>query len=228
MSDTITQKKRSIYWNFEIYEDSAPEDYLEILKSFQVSFALSPWHDRDMWTKQDEADNAQRVAGTPKKKHRHGVFKFESMKSFGQVKELTDKLNAPIPQRTLSISKSVQYFIHKNDPEKAQYSKSDIYDYCFGVEEYFISSPTLLEKKMYLREMVCWAKENKILRMNQLVDEALENREDTWGKLFENTPLWTMEKYINGLWQQYDGGKEKKDLKKDMGGLALEALTSKE
>jgi hypothetical protein len=221
---TISQntKKRSIYWNFELYEESAPTDYLEILKSFQVSFALSPWHDHDNWSKQDELDNPAHIAGTPKKKHRHGIFKFEGMKSFDQVKELTTKLNAPIPIRTISITKSVQYFVHKNDPEKYQYDKSEIIDYCFGVEEYFTATATLLEKRQYLREMVAWAKENKILRMNQLIDEALYNRADTWAKLFEDSPRWAIEKYINAQWQENESLRKTPTVEKDMVERALE------
>lgn len=205
----VNKKKRSIYWNFEFYEESVVENYLEVLKSFQVSFALSPWHDKDVYSKQNEQDNPKNIAGTPKKKHRHGIFKFESMKSYDQVKELTDSINAPIPIRTISITKSVQYFIHKNDPEKYQYSKADIVDYCFGVEEYFIESPTLLEKKQYLHEMVIWAKENKIVRMNDLIDEALNNRKDSWAKLFEESPRWAIEKYINGQWQKNEEVKKR-------------------
>lgn len=203
-----TTTKRSIYWNFEIYKESAPANYLEILKSFQISFALSPWHDKDKWSLLDEEKNPEHKAGTAKKAHQHGIFKFDSLKSYAQVKELTDKLNAPRPEVTKSISKSVQYFIHKNDPEKYQYEKSDIYDYCFGIEDYFVTPPTKAEEKQYLREMVAWCDSENVVRMNDLINEALKNHEDTWAKIFESRPLWTIERFVNGKWQEKEEKKK--------------------
>jgi hypothetical protein len=125
------------------------------------------------------------------------------------------------------VNKSVQYFIHKNDPEKYQYSKADIYAYAVDVEEYFISSPTLLQKKQYLSEMRLWAKENNITRMNDLIDEALDNRQDTWACLFNESPRWAIEKYINGQWQANEATKKNSSFipqAGDLGDLVDQAL----
>lgn len=201
-------KKRSTYWGFLLYKESAPKNYLEILKSFQVDFCLSPLHDKDVWTQQDEQDNPEHIAGTPKKEHIHGIFRFQSMKSFSQVKELTDKLNAPFPIRIISISKSVQYFVHKNDPEKHQYDRKDIVDYCFGVDDYFITQPTIAEKIQYLDDMRIWVRKNSVVRFSDLMDEAMGNRLDTWGRLFTDSPRWSIERYINGCWQEKEAKKK--------------------
>src|SRR5574344_445915 len=125
-----------------------------------------------------------------------------------RVKISAAAVTATNPIRTISITKSVQYFIHKNDPEKYQYKKDGIIDYCFGVEEYFINAPTMVEKRLYLQEMVTWAKENKIIRMNQLIDEALKNHTDTWARVFEDSPRWTIERYINAQWQEKESEKK--------------------
>ncbi len=231
MNQSIPQNggnvKRSQYWCFIFYEESVNPDYLEILKNEQVSFALSPWHDRDTWSSLDEKKNPEHKAGTPKKKHRHGVLIFSSLKSYEQVKEITDEIGALRPERSKDINKSIQYFIHKNDPEKFQYDKADIYSYAVDIEEYFISSPTLLQKKQYLAEMVAWSKQNQIIRMNDLIDEALNNRADTWACLFNESPRWAIEKYINGQWQAKEAGKktfipQAGDI--DLGDLASQAL----
>lgn len=203
MKQSITHKtKRSQYWSFILYEDSVRSDYIEYLRNEQVAFALSPWHDRDTWSNKDEQENPQHIAGTLKKKHRHGILIFSSLKSYEQAKEITDIIQALPPQRTNDINRSVQYFIHKNDPEKYQYEKKDIVSYAVNIDDFFLASPTIAEKKQYLAEMVEWCKKNNITRMNDLIDEALVNREDSWALLFNESPRWAIEKYVNGLWQK--------------------------
>lgn len=204
------KNRRGIYWSFMVWEDSAPSDYIEVLKSFQVSFCLSPWHDKDLWTKQDEQENPKHVAGTLKKKHRHGIFKFESMKSYSQVKELTDALNTTIPFRTISVSKSVQYFTHKNDKDKAQYDLNDIFDYGFGVGDYYISPPTKAEKAQYTREICAWMDDTDTYRMNDVIKEAFDNHPDTWARMFEDSPRWTTKEYALGRWQAKEAKKNER------------------
>ena len=48
---------------------------------------ISPLHNKDV--------NAD---GTPKKPHWHVILTFKGLKSYEQVKAITDKLNAPAPQ----------------------------------------------------------------------------------------------------------------------------------
>lgn len=80
------KEQRSNKWAFLIYQESVPEDYLNLLEELHVPFILSPWHDKDV----------NRTTGEFKKPHKHGVFFFESLKSYSQVSELiSDKLNSP-------------------------------------------------------------------------------------------------------------------------------------
>ena len=44
----MAKEKRSSKWTFLIYQDSSPENYLEVLESMHVPFILSPWHDKDV------------------------------------------------------------------------------------------------------------------------------------------------------------------------------------
>lgn len=97
-------------WNFVAYPESMPENWREILDALSVPWACSPLHDRD---KND--------TGEIKKPHRHFVLSFPGKKSYEQIKEITDKLNAPAPQKCMSIRGSVRYFLHLDNPEKAQY-----------------------------------------------------------------------------------------------------------
>ena len=46
----MTKKKeqRSNKWAFLIYQDSVPENYLDILEGLHIPYVLSPWHDKDV------------------------------------------------------------------------------------------------------------------------------------------------------------------------------------
>lgn len=79
---------RSRTWTFILYEDSAPDNWCDLLDEMHIEWVESPWHDRDV--------NAD---GEPKKKHKHILLLFQGKKSYEQIKQITDNLNSPIPQR---------------------------------------------------------------------------------------------------------------------------------
>ena len=60
----LKKEKRSTKWAFLIYEESVPENYLEILESIHVPFVLSPWHNIDI----------NSSTGEIKKSHKHGAL----------------------------------------------------------------------------------------------------------------------------------------------------------
>lgn len=106
---------RTRTWAFVAYPESIPENWREILDGLSVPWARSPLHDGDF-----------NATGEPKKPHWHFVISFEGKKSYEQVKEITDLLNAPCPQKCRSIRGAVRYFCHLDNPEKAQYNQDEI------------------------------------------------------------------------------------------------------
>ncbi len=50
----MAKKKRSNKWAFLIYQDSVPDNYLDILEELHIPFILSPWHNRDVNKKKQE------------------------------------------------------------------------------------------------------------------------------------------------------------------------------
>lgn len=106
-------KKRN--WAFVLYPESAPEDWFERLQKKGLQGAISPLHDKDL--------NAD---GEPKKAHYHVIVTYSGPTSFNVVKSLCDELNCPIPQPLEQIRGYYRYLTHKDNPEKAQYSDSDI------------------------------------------------------------------------------------------------------
>ena len=107
---------RTRTWAFVAYPESLPPNWRAVLDELNVPWACSPLHDKDV----------NETTGEPKKPHYHVVLSFEGKKSYEQVKAITDKLNAPVPQKCHSVRGAVRYMAHLDNPEKAQYSPSDI------------------------------------------------------------------------------------------------------
>jgi hypothetical protein len=111
MAETV--KKRN--WTFVLYPESAPKDWLEILKLSGLMSAISPLHDKDL-----------NPTGEPKKAHYHILLVYSGPTTYNAVAKFTASLNATIPQPLESVRGMYRYFSHKDNPEKYQYSEAEI------------------------------------------------------------------------------------------------------
>lgn len=168
--------KRSNKWAFLIYEESTPDNYLEILESIQVPFILSPWHDKDINSKTGEIN----------KSHKHGALFFESLKSYSQVSELiSEKLNGPSRVEIVMSPKGMfHYFIHAENPNKSPYNIEDIESGAgFELEKFLIEQGSgtfinevidIIEKNNFteFESLVRYARENNSLLLDLIVEKT--------------------------------------------------------
>lgn len=97
---------RSSTWCFIEYPESAPEDWLTLLKMQIIPFAVSPLHVPD-----DEI----------KKPHWHVMLAFNSNKTYDQVYEISRLVNGSFPIIPHNPSCMFKYFVHLDNPEKEQF-----------------------------------------------------------------------------------------------------------
>lgn len=157
----MAKDKRSNKWAFLIYQESAPENYLDILEEMHIPFVLSPWHDKDV----------NKETGEFKKAHKHGVLFFESLKSYTQVSELlTEKLNTPSHVEVVMSPKGMyDYFIHAENPDKTLYSIDEIESGCgFELEQFLITN----NNEEYLSTVIDIIEEHNFTEFNNLVRYA--------------------------------------------------------
>lgn len=157
----MSKDKRSNKWAFLIYQESAPENYLDILEGMHIPFVLSPWHDKDV----------NKETGEFKKAHKHGVLFFESLKSYTQVSELlTEKLNTPSHVEVVMSPKGMyDYFIHAENPDKTLYSIDEIESGCgFELEQFLITN----NNEEYLSTVIDIIEEHNFTEFNNLVRYA--------------------------------------------------------
>lgn len=168
--------KRSNKWAFLIYEESAPDNYLEVLEEFHIPFILSPWHDKDVNSK----------TGEFKKSHKHGALFFDSLKSYTQVSELLqEKLNAPAHVEAVMSPKGMfDYFTHAENPDKTLYDVNDIESGCgFELEKFLLEQ----DSTTFMNEVIDVIEENNFTEFEDLVRYARANNYLLLGLIIERT-----------------------------------------
>ena len=123
-------------WSFIAYPESVPNDWERILsENLNLKWARSPLHDSDL-----NADDTQ------KKSHWHIVLVFECVKSYEQILTISKKINGTNPQQVHNFKGLLRYFIHLDNPEKAQYEIKDIYSNGINVEQEILGTSDYEEK----------------------------------------------------------------------------------
>lgn len=157
----MVKDKRSNKWAFLLYEESAPDNYLDILEEMHIPFVLSPWHDKDV----------NKETGEFKKAHKHGALFFDSLKSYSQVSDLlTSKLNTPAHVEIVMSPKGMyDYFIHAENPDKTRYNIEDIESGCgFELDKFLIDN----NSDKFLSTVIDIIEEHNFTEFNSLVRYA--------------------------------------------------------
>ena len=191
------KEQRTRNWTFVLYEDSAPDNWREILDELFLEWIESPWHDKDI-----NADGEQ------KKKHKHILLMFGGVKSYEQVKEITDKLCSPIPQRCHNAKAMVRYMAHLDNPEKAQYNVSDIIPHG-GVDLAELLRPSSSERYSIIRDIIDYIRSAEITEFQDLMDYASDEHFDDWFPLLCDNCAFVVGQYIKS--QRHRAAASKKE-----------------
>lgn len=181
---TKEKSNRTRNWTVFQYDDSAPENWRELLDEKHIEWVESPIHDRDL--------NAD---GTKKKPHRHLLLMFGGVKSYEQVVDFIQFLNCPIPQRCHNAKALIRYMAHLDNPEKAQYSISDIKGHG-GVDIAEMLRPSSSERYALIKEMGSFIKDKEITEFQDIFDYAMANRFDDWFPLLCDSSAFVINQYI--------------------------------
>lgn len=132
---------------------------MEQLQLTGLQCAVSPLHDRDL--------NAD---GEPKKPHYHVILCYAGPTSYNVVKALTNgKLGQTVPQPLEQIRGYYRYLTHDDNPEKAQYAKSDIVSVNgFDIRDFVELTKSEVDK--IIGEIQSFIRENNILEYCDLLD----------------------------------------------------------
>lgn len=167
-----------------VYPDSAPANWREILDGLHIEWVESPLHDKDI-----------NPDGTPKKPHWHIILLFDGKKSFEQIKEITDSLNSPHPQFVQSVRPMVRYLAHLDNPDKAQYSVSEIIAHG-GVDLAELLKPTSSNRYALIAEMLDFIEAKNYTEFWDFLLYARQERFDDWFPLLSDNSAFVIKEAI--------------------------------
>lgn len=157
---------RARNWTFVAYPESMPSDWQAYLDSCGYVYVVSPLHDRDF--------NAD---GTEKKPHYHFLLCFDGKKSAAQVLDIERYLGSNVyPQIVASCKAMIRYFVHLDNPEKAQYNQGDIISHGADIFDFF--KPTQSQLMDKFRFIVAIIEHDKIYTYRQLICKLYEIEDD--------------------------------------------------
>lgn len=185
-------EKRKRNWAFVLYPESAPEDWREQLRRLLIPGYISPLHDDDV--------NAD---GEKKKAHYHVILTFKGLKSYEQVKEITDSLKAPAPQVCKDIRAYARYLCHLDNPEKAQYSIADVE--CIGGTDYLEKIKSAADTDTAISEMMDWCIEQGVYSFFRLSQYAKKNRSD-WFRVITSSRTVFLVNWLKSMQWEIERG----------------------
>lgn len=157
--------RRTRNWALIVYPESAPENWRDILDDLHIPWIASPLHDKDI-----------NPDGSKKKPHWHVILTFENVKAYHQIKEISDKLNSPIPQACESLRGYIRYLVHTDNPEKYQYSRLDIENHGIAdVDKYFQNTASV---RTILKALTKHIRDDEVVNYDDLVNYATIKGDD--------------------------------------------------
>lgn len=185
-----------------VYEESAPEGWLDILDSYHIPAFVSPLHSRDL-----KEDNS----GEFKKPHWHVLIMFAGKKSPDSVKELTESFGGVGLEKVQTLKAYARYLCHLDDDDKAQYNPEEVL--CFGGSDYRRYLTKDIEKDVVIGEIVDYILENEGVTFAHVVKYARYNKPEWFKALVATGSAYLIRGFIESIRENhgytglYDGFK---------------------
>ena len=195
-ADKKREGLRTRNWGIVMYPDSAPRNWKNILDENLTPYFVSPLHDKDV--------NAD---GSLKKPHWHIVLMYSGVKRLEQVQPLADELHAPAPKMLNNLRGAVRYLTHRDNPEKAQYDRSQIIEGCGA--SYIDASEDVGDVRDIFVEIIRFVRENDIRDFDVLLDKIIEEGRMDWLYVVSEKRTLAISKYIDARWKRINNSLSK-------------------
>jgi len=160
---------------FLVYPDSAPENWIQILRDLKVPFIVSPLHDKDKDLGELDGD----LCPLPKKPHYHVAVTCEGVHSLDYFQDLAKLVNGTIAWKIENLRSMLRYFCHMDNPEKYQYNQNEMMAYC-GAD---LSALFKLQGQQLLDAVRCiiqTVRDESIYSFQDLVYYLHDNNQEDW------------------------------------------------
>jgi phenylpropionate dioxygenase-like ring-hydroxylating dioxygenase large terminal subunit len=185
-------RERTRNWLAEVYTDSAPENWRDILDETHLEWVEGPLHDKDV-----------NPDGSTKKPHWHIILLFPSVQTFEQVKQITDSVHGPIPLPCKTVKGSIRYMVHKDHPDKFQYDWGDIK--CHGGADLNdLCAPTHTERLQIQQDILTFSRESGIVEFSDLVNHCIDEGLHEWLNILLNFSTLSITAYLRSARHKAD------------------------
>lgn len=152
------------YWAFVAYPESLPSDWINILQSSGVAFAISPLHDKDL-----NADLEK------KKAHYHIIMCWDGPTTYKNVSRIVcEYLHQPSPIKLECVRGYYRYFCHLDNPEKEPYDVNLIQHFNGFVPEDY-DQPSERELDIICKSCLNLIRYNNFCNYREFIDFLDEN-----------------------------------------------------
>lgn len=187
MNPNERKESKARNWAFILYEESAPENWRELLAEMHMPALASPLHDRDV----DECDN-------PKKPHRHVILMSDGPITQKRANEIMEPFNGTkSAERVQSLRGYVRYLAHLDDPDKAQYDPGDIEAFG-GADLAALLKPNTAGRYEIIGQMIDFCAERSITEFCELLRYARAERPKDWFPVLVDS-AFLMSRYLTSL-----------------------------
>ena len=207
MKNTSASEKPSRIRNFAtmIYPESAIDGWQQIIDDLHIPCFVSPLHDKDKWTKDDELKNPEHKDGELKKPHYHVMFMFEGKKSLEQIQAVVDAVGGVGIEPVNSLKSYSRYLCHLDSPEKELYNIEDVKQY--GGALYTVAIDTVVDKYQAIADMIDFCEVNEINDYADLIVWCRSTRFE-WFKVLCDSGTNVIKEYMKSrTWSKQKGGK---------------------
>lgn len=181
---------------FIVYPDSAPADWIEILKGCLIQMFISPLHSPVI----NDNDEHERKA------HYHVLIMFDNVKTLAQAEEISHLVNGTNPIMVNSLRSYARYLCHLDNPDKEQFGS----DACMRVistcgADYYEVISLNTDRLQVIHEMIVFVENYDIVSFYILAKYAAEHN-DSWHRALTTNCTVYMKHYLQSrLWSKERG-----------------------
>lgn len=199
-ADAKRAGKRARAWTAMVYQDSALDGWKDKLANLLVEALISPLHDQDVWTVEDEAENPAHKAGTPKKAHWHVVISYKSPVTFEKAREVFEEIGAVVPPepkaKVKDFKQMARYLCHLDQPSKHRYNTSDVQ--VFGAIDYQALVMSGSDEDAMLDEIEKFLDDNCVTSFRQFC-VYVRNERPEWKEMTRRRYAAYISRYIKSI-----------------------------
>lgn len=169
--------RRNTAWQLIGYPESLDLFWKDSVDRDCADWYISPLHDKDIFEKDEQHKGADGVivehkAGEKKKAHYHVLVRFDSLKSWEQIKEWAEKIGFATIQSVMSWSGALRYLCHLDGGKnKASYDVKAVE--CLN-DDYLTVINKASDKEVITKEIITYIKSESVTEFSVLIAKALD------------------------------------------------------